>query len=212
MKLEIIEPIDKVGFYDRWGKYRSTQGCSLIGLGEFKRWLEILVDLVGKYSESHKTLTYAELYQQSIEGDDVSPILATACDRLLELNGIDPEWVTPAMLGKLLFNHLDEQGQPKPGLLIALNYPNRVAEPNQQSEDINAVANAIATLTKVTEGLQEALDIANSEPWKPVSEVLNAIAEQQKKENPESPGQTPKRKLSPDEIREKIAKMTAIPQ
>ena len=161
---------------------------------------------------SHKNSTYAELYQQSIEGDDVSPILATACDRLLELNGIDPEWVTPAMLGKLLFNHLDEQGQPKPGLLIALNYPNRVAEPNQQSEDINAVANAIATLTKVTEGLQEALDIANSEPWKPVSEVLNAIAEQQKKENPESPGQTPKRKLSPDEIREKIAKMTAIPQ
>jgi hypothetical protein len=185
MRLEIVEPIDKVGFYDRVGKYRFTQGCSLIGLGEFKRWLEILVDLVGKYSEQFKDLTYADLYQKSIESDDVSPILATACDQLLLLNGIDPDWVTPALLSRLLFNYLNDDGQPKPGLLIALNYPDRVAEPSDESgqSEEDSIANAIATLTKVTEGLQEALDIANNESWKPVSNVLNAIAEQQKKES-----------------------------
>lgn len=208
MKLEIIEPIDKVGFYDRVGKYRSTQGCSLMGLGEFKRWLEILVDMVGKYSESHGSLTYAELYQKSIEGDEVSPILATACDQILLLNGIDPDWVTPALIAKLLFNYLDDNGQPKPGLLITLNYPDRVAEPSSdQPSDKDPIATAIATLTKVTDGLQEALEIAQNEPWKPVSKVINAIAEQQKRESGE--GEEPTKPPSQEEINRMMNQFSA---
>lgn len=209
MKLEVLEPIDKVGFYDRVGKYRYTQGCSLVGLGDFKRWLEILVDLVGKYSEQYSSLTYAELYQKSIEGDEISPILATACDQILSLNGIDPDWVTPALLSRLLFNHLDNQGQPKPGLLIALNYPDRVADPSEQPEqsEENSIANAIATLTKVTQGLQEALDIANNESWKPISNVISAIAEQQKRESGE--GEEPTKPPSQEEINRMMAQFSA---
>jgi hypothetical protein len=213
MKLEIIEPIDKVGYYDRVGKYRSTQGCSLVGLGEFRRWLEILSDLVGQYSVSEecKNFTYADLYVKSSEdADNISPVLATACDRILELNGIDPDWVTPSLLSRLLFNYIDDNDdneQPKPGLLIALNYPDRVAESTNQEPEGDPIANAIATLTKVTSGLGEAIEIANTHSWKPVSQIVNAIADQQKKESGEGDAE-PTRPPTQEEIDKMISQFS----
>lgn len=50
-KVDVLAPVDVVVFYGIDGKCYQTQGCSILGLLEFRRWHKVFVAEVGKISQ-----------------------------------------------------------------------------------------------------------------------------------------------------------------
>lgn len=157
-----FESLDSLDFKDRLGNFHTIGGCSILGKKEFDDRLRLLQNHL---AQAEGSLTIGQLYEQD-------EYFRYNCDRCLTLNGIEPDWLTEAMLIGMLFLH-----QGKPGLLIQLNTPNMqsVAQPGEKGatpEDL------VAALWSHTQDLEKALAIASSNayPAKQVAGVMESRA------------------------------------
>jgi hypothetical protein len=158
--------IDLLEFSDRFGNIRSTAGCSLKGKVEFDARIKLLGELLKNYQDE----TIGAVYLCDRE-------FAHHCDRALQLNGIDPDWVNEAILINLLFLY-----KRSPGLLIQLNRGQRAALKDTAShkgrgqragEKEATYYDLLAGLYAHTQDLEQAMRLAEDKPWK---EVMGAIA------------------------------------
>lgn len=162
-KVKFVElSLDCVIFHDVYGVVRTSYGCSLLGLEESVALFEKLDSII---QESNEDKTIAGLYSKN-------KWFKYCCNRLLELNGINPDWVNPVILTALLFAY-----EGKVGLLRRLNYPNRVVGSSQET------SNAIAQLFKATNDLKTTLEVAQNEPWKTVLKAFEKPEKVQQSED-----------------------------
>jgi len=107
-----FRPSGALEFQDRRGRYRLVYGCSVAGYFDF--W-DYYSDLQPLLSAAPEDSTVDRLYL------DCEPF-RHACDRCLELSGIDIDWIAPQMLAWLLFAH--QAGETLiEGALVLLNRP-----------------------------------------------------------------------------------------
>lgn len=152
------------------GGFRIIHGCSCKGIFEFGDRMAELQELL-----------------QGLEDGDERPIEALyrehlrfrwLCDRALELNGIDADWVRPVDLGWLLFGHQGEDG-PMPSPLLVLNqaaeprYPRKPSATTGHNDFISLLA-AIAAQPDTS--AEEAFRLATSEPARVVLGMLEERA------------------------------------
>ena len=168
-----IEHIDTnitiIDFHDRHGIIRSTAGCSLKGKIEFDQRFSKLVEIL---NESNPNKTIAKIYEEN-------DIFRYNCDRCLELNAIDPDWVNETILENLLFNN-----NGKFGALISLNTP-RSSDSSKQSDGKAATyPELLAAIASYTQNLEQAMNIAENKPAKEVWETIEEIAKIHKENNP----------------------------
>ena len=153
------------------GVTRTFYGCSIQGLFEFD---ERIAELSRRLDEANEELTIIELYRRDRR-------FRFLCDRALLLNGIQPEWVTPAMLEQLLFAREEQEQEGgvsiRPGWLIELNTFRKQQPTEEGTTTLGTKAMLIAALAQQNNSLSEAFAIARSEPAKQVLEVLEAKAE-----------------------------------
>jgi hypothetical protein len=99
------------------------------------------------------------------------------CDRTLELNGIDPDWLTPGMIQAMLFTR-EEKGEIRSGWLLEINRPVQ-GKGRGKDKDKNpaTLAHALAAIATQTEDLRKALDLADTIPAKDLQAVLSELAE-----------------------------------
>ena len=82
--------------------FKLVGGCSCRGVFEFN---DRLSELQSALAEAPKDSTIHDLYLENER-------FRFLCDRCLELNAIDPDWIRPHDLAWLLFGHLDADGNP----------------------------------------------------------------------------------------------------
>lgn len=142
------------------------------------------------------------------------PTLSVACHKLLELNGIDPNSLTRQTFYELLFDHFDDNGLTRPGRLIALNKPEPIKRhqnapsSNKPKSEVDPAYQAIAGLVSITDDLEKALAIAQNYPAKVIDGIATAMAEQKEGAMGNSHAESP-RKLTPDEVQDVLASMSA---
>lgn len=162
--------IDLLEFSDRFGNIRSTAGCSLKGKVEFDARIKLLGELLKNYQDE----TIGAVYLQDRE-------FAHHCDRALQLNGIDPDWVNEAILINLLFLY-----KHSPGLLIQLNKGQKAEGRGQRTGGKEAsYYDLLAGLYANTQDLEQAMRLAEDKPWK---EVMEAIASQASRDKADGRG------------------------
>lgn len=173
MKLTIANlPLDCVEFKDRHGVFRRSYGCSLRGLEEFQARIEKIGEIIKAVEDSQATI--ASLYQND-------EVFRQCCDRSLELNNIDPDWMDREglIIQSLLLTY-----EGAPGLLVRLNMPEPAKTPVEsgKSATVNDLA---AVLLSATNDLKTTLDALRNEPAKEVIGILEARAEQIVQADPE---------------------------
>lgn len=160
MKLELLA-LDQIAFVDVNGVPRRSRGCSLRGLEEFNALYEHLQQILAEAEDSQ---SLGDLYFKDEK-------FRYCCDRILALNGLQPEWINPTILTALLFAYQGEVG-----LLVRLNLPNKVIEEGARE----GTQNAIAALAAATGNLKDAIELSQSVPWKHLVEAMEGQQEQQK--------------------------------
>jgi hypothetical protein len=148
--------IDLLEFSDRFGQIRSTAGCSLKGKVEFDARIKLLGESLKKYQAE----TIGEVYLKDSE-------FAHHCDRALQLNGIDPDWLNEGILVNLLFIY-----KQSPGLLIQLNKSPDKGDRQKPGQKEATYYDLLAGLYANTQDLEQAMRLAEDKPWK---EVMRAI-------------------------------------
>jgi len=140
------------------GGWRIIPGCSCKGIFEFGDRMAELQELL-----------------QGLPDDDDRPIealylehrrFAWLCDRTLELNGIDADWVRPSDLGWLLFGHRGEDGKAVASPLLVLNAAAEQRYPRKPSDEKthNDYISLIAAIFAQGGSMEEAFRVATSEP------------------------------------------------
>lgn len=157
-----FDSIDRLEFVDRLGKIRTTRGCSIRGGEEFRDRLQQLQHFLDK-ADNRETIQGLYLKDE---------YFAHVCDRCLELNAIDPDWVNEQILVALLFHH-----DSKPGLLVRLNQPDKPAQPGQRGATVHDL---VACLWSHTQDLEKALAIAHNYPAKDVIGAMEAKGQLEK--------------------------------
>ena len=147
------------------GGFRLVSGCSCKGIFEFQDRMGELGDLLHEASPTD-TVESLYLYDKRFRW---------CCDRILDLNGIDPDEVRPKDLGWLLFGHRDEQGTIHPSPLQQLNAPPEPRHPRRPRDeegpsDFISLLAAIASQPDTS--AEEAFRIATSQPARVVLGVL----------------------------------------
>lgn len=174
MKIEFapFDSIDQLEFKDRLGKIRATRGCSIRGGDEFRDRLQQLQQLLDQ-ADNRETIQGLYLKDE---------YFAHVCDRCLELNGVESNWVNEQILVALLFHHENQ-----PGLLVRLNQPDKPAKPGQKGATTHDL---VACLWSHTQDLEKALKIAQDYPAKDVLGALEAKSqleqEAQEKDDPKA--------------------------
>jgi hypothetical protein len=162
-------------FADRSGVIRQTGGCSLVGRFEFGQRLEQLQELLEGLSPQQP---WADEYQRGGR-------FAHVIDRLLELNGLQTDWLTLDMVSALLFGRVDESGQIMSGWLIELNQGSGKAGGKPAT-----LAQSIAGLS---ESLTEALELAQELPAHLLIDIADARGELHK--TPEQQAESKKQQI-----------------
>lgn len=165
MKLHTADfALDCVEFADRFGILRTTYGCSLLGADEFRARLEALTQHL---ESADQQATIAKLYKQD-------KFFRHHCDRCLQLNGVDPDWLDAKglILEGLLFTYDNDAG-----LLIRLN--STTADPAATAPMTPATtADVGATLLALSSDLSKVIEQLNILPAKQVASILEARAKQ----------------------------------
>lgn len=157
-------------FVDRAGITRPIVGCSLLGRQEFfERYAELEMRLRQAEANQHWEWLY--------EGDRRFSYLVKRC---LELNGIEPDWVTFAQVEQFLLFRSEGEDY-REGWLVELNRPKVGDRPAAKSKPLT-LAEMLAAVASHTESISEALELANNVPAELLMDVLEARALQQ---NPE---------------------------
>jgi hypothetical protein len=162
-------------FVDRLGIIRQTAGCSLVGRFEFSERLVQLEEILNSLPAER---SWVEEYGENNRFKHV-------VDRLLVLNGLEPDWFTPDMVSTLLFGRVDSDGNILPGWLIELN-----SSSEQRSGESATLAQSVAGLA---ESLTEAIELAQNLP----AQFMIAVAEERVElyKSPEQKAEDKKRKL-----------------
>lgn len=156
-------------FEDCRGEVRPIRGCSLVGRFEFH-------DRSAEIWQRLATAEPGEHWQQLYVRDRRLQYLIKRC---LELNGIDPEWVTLSQVESLLISRETEQGM-ETGWLLTLNAPKTV--PTGQAGDRQAptLEEILAALSLSVDSVPDALELADSVPGNVLMEISTARANLQK--------------------------------
>lgn len=141
-------------FPDRTGTIRTVAGCSLLGRDEFFARLSQLKGIL----------------ESADPASQIQDVLAGATARhhvikCLELNGINPDWVTLPMAVELLLS---------PGTLIEFNLPPKSEEAAPSTDKPATTESLIAALATHTQSLSEALNLA-SDPSLPANRLLEVV-------------------------------------
>ncbi|MGD1941874.1 MAG: hypothetical protein ACFB0G_11235 [Leptolyngbyaceae cyanobacterium] len=154
-------------FRDRRGRYRIVAGCVADGYVEFEERLEAIQALLKDMPDEYPI---DELYLECEE-------YRYLCDRVIELSGIEADWVSFKMVGWLIFptrqgNELIE------GPLVILNRPaERKYPPLPGGTPIDSQARLLASLVGACGGnVHEAIALAKTIPatqFFSVSEEIN---------------------------------------
>ncbi|MEL7503192.1 MAG: hypothetical protein AAFN18_12065 [Cyanobacteria bacterium J06554_6] len=161
-------------FRGRGGRYFLTSGCSAAGWFEFA---DRVTEAAQLCQDAPDGVTVEALYLQQGRFRHV-------CDRILELNSIDPDWVTPHMLAWLLFGR-EENGQIIPAPLQTLNQlpEPRYPKPKGNKKDqrpFDRVALLSALASHCGGDLGKALEVAQSGSARELLAVMDQIAWQSK--------------------------------
>ncbi len=160
------------------GVIRTFYGCSVVGAIEFDERLSELQQALREQPEevSPETLYRTDKWIQFL------------INRLLELNGIKPEWCTWAMVSELLFGRTVD-GKVIEGYLVTLNAPDRPKRASGDGVSLTSKAALIAAIATHCQGLEEAYRLADEVPAHELFAVL-----EQKNELVKSPEQRAKEK------------------
>ena len=174
--------IDILEFCDRLGRIRSTCGCSFKGKVEFDSRIKLLQELLQK-EEDDKTIM--AIYKDNRE-------FAHHCDRCLELNGIEFEWLTEQHFVKLLFM---DKGMP--GLLVRLNAVNNTsAGETDTSKSGKLYHQFLGALYKFTKDPEQAFRLAEDKPFKEVAGMIKESADSTDEPKPKERSPEGKREIS----------------
>lgn len=151
-------------FVDRSGVTRSIHGCSLIGRFEFADRQEQLKAMLDGAIEGE---TWQDLYLNN-------RAFANAVDRSLQLNGIDPDWLTPETIEQLLFARFEDR-EWKSGWLSELNA--RVSKLSTGEGIESTLPNLLALVSLSCDSLSEAIDLAANMPGNLLLDTIEARGE-----------------------------------
>lgn len=170
MNLKYVDLLSLIEFKDRYGIIRSSYGCSLKGLSEFTARIEQLQTILIQEAESNPEITLLDLYQSH-------DYFRHCCDRILELNQIDPDWLDAKglLLEALIFSY--EGGT---ALLAQLNQLPSMGGGKPLGPELDPNAELAATIVSLTQSLQQALEIIETHPAKEVIATLDAYERQQR--------------------------------
>ena len=194
--------IDILEFSDRFENIRSTSGCTIKGKIEFDARLQILGEIINKVQDKDPTKPIGIIYLENKE-------FAHNCDRCLELNGINPEWLTESHIFALLFKY--GKGA---GMLVTLNaINNQGVERGQRAEGRGQRGNVyhqmLAGLYKLTGDPEQALKFAETRSLKDLTGMLNATRDKSKiplsKTTPTRPKAPTAKQPSPEDRSEGIS-------
>jgi hypothetical protein len=163
--------LDCVEFADRYGMIRVSYGCSLLGTEEFRARLEALTNSL---EAAKGDMTIAKLYKQD-------KLFRHHCDRCLQLNNIEPDWLDAKglILEGLLFLY-----EGNAGLLVRLN-STEPTQPAAASEEAATVYDVGASLLALSNDLGNVIEQLNTLPAKQAGRILEARAKQGAAANPE---------------------------
>lgn len=149
--------------------FRLIGGCSCRGVFEFN---DRLTELQSALAEAPKNATIHDLYLENER-------FRFLCDRCLELNAIDPDWIRPHDLAWLLFGHLDADGNVQPSPLQKLNEPAKPRYPRrkQASDGPNDFVSMLAAIASHPDcSPEEALRLADNAPARLILGMLEERA------------------------------------
>lgn len=153
------------------GVIRSFYGCSVVGAIEFD---ERLTELQQALSEQPEEVGTETLYRKD-------KWIQFLINKLLELNGIDPNWCTWDMVTQLLFGRVAD-GKVTEGYLVELNRPDKPKQASKEGAAVSGKAGLIAAIASHCQGLEEAYRIAETIPANELLEVLRQKNELSKPE------------------------------
>jgi hypothetical protein len=131
------------------------------------------------------------------------------CDRVLTLNGLEPEHVRPRDLGWLLFGWMAEDGTPQQSPLALLNTPPEPRHPRQQTADdgpSDFVRMLAAVMSLPDTSPEEAYRAATSLPMR---ELLGVLDERAWGATPDEEKDKLRFKQQADRFREKLQRGAA---
>ncbi|NEZ64620.1 hypothetical protein D0962_17805 [Leptolyngbyaceae cyanobacterium CCMR0082] len=158
------------------GVIRTFYGCSVVGAIEFEERLAELQQALNNHNEEASP---EELYR-------TDKWVRHLINRLLELNGIKPEWCNWDMVSQFVFGRVVD-GKATAGYLVGLNTPDKLKKASDDGQAVGGKAGLIAAIATHCQGLEEAYRIAESVP---ANELLAVL--EQKIELAKSPEQRAK--------------------
>jgi len=176
-----LEFSPRAEFVDRLGITRRVALCSLIGQQEFFERITEIASLLGGADAGE---SWQELYTKS----DRFQFLSKRC---LELNGIDPEWLTLNDLEPLLIGQEDD-----PGWLVTLNTPKPAEGKEKGQKDSASLAEIVAAIGSMTGSIEEGLRLVATLPAPVLLEILEARVDQTR--SPEEKQKADFKKRKPD--------------
>ena len=152
-------------FRGRMGRYHIISGCSVVGVFEFE---ERHAEIRQIAQNAPDDLSVDELYRE----DERFRYL---CDRILFLNGIDLDWVTPKHMSWLIFSRLEGK-QIVEAPLQTLNKPPQPRHPSAESK--TAASDKVALIAAIALHCGGNLDLAYMlASSKPAREILPLLEE-----------------------------------
>jgi hypothetical protein len=159
-----VDPFEPYEFVDRLGNTQEVYGCSTRGVFRFQKLIQQIQHTLFNCPENDLTWQFFYLSDRHFQ---------SAVTECLELNNIDPDTVTLAMVNALLFD---------PGHLIAINTPPETAARNSEPATLGEIMGAIATQT---ESLEEAIRLAETVPAQQLQVILGGKNKIQRLRTPE---------------------------
>ena len=149
-------------FVDRSGVTRSIRGCALMGRFEF---FDLLNQFKLLLDEAAADFVWEELYATDRQ-------LRAVVDRMLYLNGLDPDWLSAGMIEQFLIGR-EVDGVWLPGYLLEIGLGQPKSEHKIPAGEEPDLAKMLALLSGHCSGLVEAIDLAQNVP---AGLLLDAIA------------------------------------
>lgn len=196
-------------FEDVRGAIRTIAGCSLFDRFEFQDRLQELHSLLVKLAAEDETAETERLFEQN-------KYFRFLVVKILELNGIDPAWLSWPMAESMLFGRIEVDeatGQPevRPAWLTEINrLKSRDSDkPPSLDDEPPSLADLIASISHSTGSIELALKAAKELPTDFLLDIIEARAEQLKppeKDITKTKGFKAAKKRMEEELKQAIAK------
>jgi hypothetical protein len=167
-------------FEDVRGVIRTFAGCSLFDRFEFQERLQELHNLLAKLAEENEGAETEKLFEDN-------RYFRFLVIKVLDLNGIDPAWLTWPMAESMLFGRVEideETGQPTvlPPWLVEVNRlkPRDSDRPPSLDDEPPTLAHLIASISHSTGSIESAIKAAKELPTDFLLDIIEARAEQLK--------------------------------